>query len=1027
MTPAGAGQSAIRKQAARRKLLTVLFADIVDSTRLVSARDPEDADQILRAILAPVIDAIHRYGGTVAQMLGDGVMAVFGAPVALEDHALRACLAAQDIAANGSITMGRGEPLRFSMRVGVAAGEVLAQVVETGVWSDYRTVGETVHLAAKLQQRAIPGQILLSRDVVDLVPVGLRVVPAGRITLADGARPQPVHALQAVQAGRQTAMDLLWSRPGPFVGRQRELHTLTTALVSAADGHGAITLIEGDAGIGKSRLVSEMLRTGDIARWHVLHWPQLSIRPMGEPDDLERVARSLIALTDGRTEDAGRAWLCATAADRAGALAGAALQDLLGMDVTDPGWHGLPPAERLALAVDGLVAVLTALSHTQPLLILVEDAHWAGIGIARLLDALTPATAQAPIHVVVTSRPESGAWQPRPETRRIRLDTLPETAVQTYLDRTLGTDPSLAELKAMVTSRGQGIPLYLIESLRVLVDSGVIEGHSGRYRRSGRVGRIELPASVRGLLSSRIEALPDRLLLLLWQAAVIGPTVDVELLRELDEDSARPMDALIAALGELEEAGFLHRTRLVPNLEYSFRHALVQEVAYSQLTRERRRDWHSRIVHALRCRHDHDLPGRLDLLAHHAFQAGNWPLAYLYGLHAGRRAEGRSKPDDASRFYTDALAALEHLEPSRRILLRRIDLSIALTRAMLPRGIRQAEDHLRRAGELAAQVGDPVRLARASSVHASYLWSHGDLDEAVHLSRVGLTALEARDCPETRIQLLIRMAGFLTDQGEFREARDALLEADSMIGPSRQYDHFGMAIAGSVGAKALLGRVLAELGDHDGALRTAEQAYAIAEDSRHIFSKVIAGVYFGWTLLALDQPRPALPVLEDTLAICDAIRSPLHVPKLLGASGYAHTLLGDSEKGLPMLKRSLEIYRSNGLRLYTRQVQLWQARALLHAGQPAGALSEARAALADARDTHQRGYEAWATWVIAEATRALTGDAAATRRHARHARTLADSCGMRLLVAQCDGTLAGCDTSVSRGTAGVLLRAKSRT
>lgn len=1004
MTPAGAGrQGGIGKQTASRKLLTVLFADIVESTRLVSGRDPEDADHILRSILAPVIDSIHRYGGTVAQMLGDGVMAVFGAPVALEDHALRACLAAQDIAANTSITIDGGAALRFSMRVGAAAGEVVAQVVETGMWTDYRTVGETVHLAAKLQQRAIPGQILLSRDVVDLVPVGLRVVPAGRFALAAEARPQPVYALQAVQAGRRTAMDLLWSRPGPFVGRQRELNGLTAVLASAGHGRGAVTVIEGEAGIGKSRLVSEVLRTGDMACRHVLHWPQQPIRTMGEPDDLERVAQGLIALTDGRTEDAGRAWLAAAAAQRAGALAGAAVQELLGMAPADPVWSSLPPAERLTLAVDGLVGALEALAETQPLLILVEDVHWAGTGIARLLDALEPVTGRAPIHVIATTRPEAGPWRPPSSARRIRLDTLGETAVQTYLDRTLGTDPSLAELKSLVASRGQGIPLYLIESLRVLVDSGAIEGHSGRYRRSGRVTRIDLPPSVRGLLSSRIEALPERLQHLLLKAAAIGPTVDVDLLRDLADF---PADAVTTALADLEEAGFVHRTRLIPNLEYGFRHALVQEVAYSQLTREQRRDWHSRIVQALRRRHDHDLPGRLDLLAHHAFQAGNWPLAYVYGLRAGRRAERRSKPDDASRFYTDALAALERLEPSHRVLLRRIDLSIALTRAMLPRGIRQGEEHLRRAGELAAQAGDPVRVARAASVHASYLWSHGDLEEAVRLSRAGLAALEARDCPQTRIQLLIRMAGFLTDQGDFREARDALMVADSMIPPERQYDHFGMAIAGSVGAKALLGRVLAELGDEAGALRTAEQAYAIAEDSGHVFSKVIAGVYFGWTLLILGHARPALPVLENTLGICAAIRSPLHVPKLLGSSGYAHALLGDTDTGLPLLKRSLEIYRSNGLRLYTRQVQLWQARALLLAGQPATALSEARTVLADTRATRQRGYEAWAAWLVAESSLALTRDPGTTRRHARRARTIADACDMTLLSTLCDTTIA---------------------
>lgn len=960
--PSGAavGRGAVRGTPAERKVVTLLFADIVESSAMVSGRDPEDADSALLSILQVLADAVGRYNGTVAQMLGDGMMAVFGAPSALEDHALRACLAAQDIA-RAAI-----ESDTFKVRVGISSGEVVAQIVESGVWSDYRTVGETVHIAAKLQQRAKPNSVLLSQETLDLVPTGLVVHADGTLRLAAGAEPVPVYALESARAMRRTAMDLLSSDGTLFVGRAGELALLNDALRQAEDGSGRLILLTGEAGIGKSRLTGELTRGPQAARFGLLNWPQYPIRRLGEPDDLEAVARSLAFMVAGRVD--GRAVsLVAAAAERGGGeLAAEAMRELLGVPSVHPLWSGLDPAQRADFSIEGLVAAVADLSFERPLLILVEDAHWARGLTPRLLNALADAVEDSRVVVLVTSRPDfSDGWTPPDSVPQVALNPLDGALIEEFLDHWLGFHPSVADLKARVAAQSEGFPLYLEESLRALESAGVIVGSPGRYEAGDADAKLLLPPTVHGLLASRIDRLEPIARRTLLHAAVIGPSVDLELLRQI---APVPSSDLPDILTRLESEGFLTRSRLLPNLETSFRHAMVQEVAYATMTRRERQPLHGRILRALRARHERDLPGRTELMAHHAFLAEDWPAACAYGRRAGQRAEAHCKHADAGRFYHNALKALDQLPDTRRYAQRRIDLWIAIPRILLPQGGRGADDMLELARALAQDLGDRGRYARASSLLASFQWVYGDLESAKTLSLEALAALECVAGRESRIQLIVRLAGALAEQGNFSEADAALRDANDAISDRDSYGRYGLTVIAAVCIASYRSRCVAELGDSEEALRLAGASVDLAEESGHAFSIALANLHLGLANLICQKYENAVKPLKAALTVMETIRLYVYQPLTLGALGFAMTQTGTTgEDGTALLHASLEHARMLKIFRHEPQILIWTAESSLTSKCYDNAVAYATEASVNARSAGQSADEAWACLTLAKA------------------------------------------------------------
>ncbi|CAO3458104.1 ATP-binding protein, partial [Azospirillum largimobile] len=1001
----GPGQDASRLSADKpreRKVVTAMFVDIVRSSAMVAGRDPEDADDLLLSILNRVTEAVPRFEGTVTQMLGDGFLATFGAPGAKEDHALRACLAAQDILSATRDEQGR--PI-FHIRIGISSGDAVAHVVTNGLWTDYRAVGECVHMAAKLQQRAAPDTAQLTRDTLDLIPVGVAVRPMGSLRLSEEVEPMPAFLLDGARAVRRTATDLLSATNAPCVGREQEVAALFAMADAVEGGTPVQLLLQGEAGIGKSRLVGEFLRDPRSRRWTLLQWPQMPIRRLADPDDLEAVALSLAEQVAGCASEQGIDWVCEAAGRRSGSLAGDAVRTLFGRPSLDPLWTGLDAAQHLSLGIEGLVGATLELAAPfrrpdgaepageamdgvvgRPLLVLVEDAHWARPVMVRLLERLAEALpgSGSRLLLLATRRPpplgpesQEQGWNGRPGGRRMELGMLSAEQVQSFLAHWLGPDWSLVELKAQVAARCQGVPLYLEEVLRTLEATNAIEGTPGAYRLIDPLVVHKLPRTLHALLAERMDLMTLERRRLLMNAAVIGTTFDVGLLQAL---TGMPMMKLSDCLAYLERTGFVLRTRLLPNLEYSFKHALIQEVAYATLTKSDRRALHARVLEALRHRRDHDLPNRLDLLAHHAFMAENWPVAHLFGRRAGVRAELRSRLEDASRHYRNALDALNRCPDTPRNRLRRIDGSIALARANLPRGLTNTADFLDQARQLSLSIPDVRRYARASSMLAAVEWAHGNIDDAIQYSEQGLKADDGKFDLNTRIQLLVRFGGVLAEKGRFADSCRTLGIARKMLITTQRRERFGLATIGEVGVLANLARSLAEIGNDVEATSAAVSAAEAAEASMHNFSRLFAYEHLGLVHLLLGNHADALPSIKVALELCGAINSRLHRAFLLGASGYAQVLGGRISDGIHWFEESLIVARSEKANAYIHQVHLWFGETCLMIGDFSKARRQALLVQDSAQRTGRIGYLTKARALAAESLFVETrGDAGATR------------------------------------------------
>ncbi|SMF91111.1 AAA ATPase domain-containing protein [Azospirillum oryzae] len=1007
-----------------RKVVTAMFVDIVRSSAIVAGRDPEDADDLLLSILDRVTEAVPRFEGTVTQMLGDGFLATFGAPGAKEDHALRACLAAQDILS--ATRDENGKPL-FQIRIGISSGDAVTHVVTNGLWTDYRAVGECVHMAAKLQQRAASDTAQLSRDTLDLIPVGVTARPMGSLRLSDEVEPMPAFLLDGARAVRRTATDLLSATDAPYVGREQEVATLFAIADSVEAGAPAQLLLQGDAGIGKSRLVGEFLRDPRSRRWTLLQWPQMPIRRLADPDDLEAVALSLAEQVAGRASEEGVGWVCAAAGRRSGSLAGDAVRALFGLPGLDPLWSGLDAAQRLSLGIEGLVGATLELAAPvpahdgaetdgegvvgRPLLVLVEDAHWARPVMVRLLDRLAEALpgSGSRLLLLATRRPpplgpesrEQG-WNGRPGGRRMELGMLSPDQVQRFLAHWLGPDWSLVELKTQVATRCQGVPLYLEEVLRTLETANAIEGSPGSYRLIDPLVVDKLPRTLHALLGERMDLMTLERRRLLMNAAVIGTTFDVGLLQAL---TCLPMPVLSDTLAYLERAGFVLRTRLLPNLEYSFKHALIQEVAYATLTKSDRRALHARVLEALRHRRDADLPNRLDLLAHHAFKAENWPAAHLFGRRAGVRAELRSRLEDASRHYRNALTALDRCLDTPRNRLRRIDTSISLSRARMPRGFTDTGPLLNETRNLSLTLGDPRRYARVSSMLAAVEWSNGNIDKAVQYSREGLAANDGSFDRKTQIQLLGRLGGILAEKGHYLEGRNLLRSARKMLPNNCLHERFGLAVVAKVGICANLARNCAEIDLECEAISMAIDAVVAADASNHNFSRLYAYEHIGWTYLLLGNPIQSMPYLESALELCESIHSKLHKPFLMGAVAYANALTGRINDGLALFQQGLAIAEQERVNAYISQVHLWLAETHLLAGAPEQARIRAAFVRKSASETARLGYLAKAEALEAEVNFIMHNSLGETKKRLEIAEKNARALSLIRIADRCSRTL----------------------
>ena len=585
-----------------RKQVTVLFADLKGSTELIRDLDPEAAQTLLDPALQCMMDAVHRFEGTVNQVLGDGIMALFGAPVAHEDHAVRACyagLAMQAAMRRYAEEVRRSHGLEMQMRVGLNSGEVVVRAIGNDLHMDYSAVGQTTHLAARMEQLATPGSIRLTAATLRLVEGLVQVNALGRFPVRGLPEPVEVFELVGASAVRRRLQAAAARGLTRFVGRQQELAALQQALEQAGAGHGQIVAVVGEAGVGKSRLVYEFVHSHHTPGWSVLESASVSYgkaTPYFPVIDLLKRYSHIDDHDDTRTI---RAKLTGQVLTLDAALQDVipALLSLLDALPDDSPFRQLDPAQRRQRTLTALKRVLLRESQVQPLLLVCEDLHWIDTETQALLDSLVESLPTAQILLLVNYRPEyQHGWGSKTYYTQLRLDPLPPMSADEFLHALLGDDASLQPLTPLLIARTEGNPFFLEESVRTLVETGVLQGERGAYHLGQALQTIQVPATVQAVLAARIDRLPPEEKGLLQTAAVIGNEVPLPLLQAIAD---MPEEVLHRSLAHLQATEFLYETRLFPECEYTFKHALTHEVAYGGLLQERRRALHARIVEAL--------------------------------------------------------------------------------------------------------------------------------------------------------------------------------------------------------------------------------------------------------------------------------------------------------------------------------------------------------------------------------------------------------------------------------------------
>jgi class 3 adenylate cyclase/tetratricopeptide (TPR) repeat protein len=924
--------------AGERKQVTVLFADLKSSTEMLAERDPEEGRRLLDPVLEHMMESVHHFEGTVSQVLGDGIMALFGAPLAHEDHAVRACRAAllmqERVTAYGD-AMQRAHGVPVQIRVGLNSGEVVVRSVESDLRMDYTAIGPTTLLAARMEQMAKPGTVLLTAETLRLVEGYVRVKPLGALTVRGFA--DPVEVFELVGAGvARTRLQVAAARGlTRFVGRKGELDALRSAADRAAAGQGGVVALVGEPGVGKSRLVWEFARSHRTHGWRVLEAIAVSygtatpylpvidllrmyfeIEPRDEPRRLrEKVLGKLLAL------------------DRSLEPAIPVVLGLLGVGADAQDADGSEAAQRRQDVLEALGAMFLRESEVQPMLVVVEDLHWSDRETLAILDGLVDRLQGARVLLLVNYRPEHRhGWVGKPHYAPLRIDALTGAPVAELLDVLLGRDPTVEPLKRLLIERTQGNPFFVEESVQALEETQALAGTRGAYQLVRPLPTLHVPITVQAVLAARIDRLSPEDKRTLQSAAAIGRTVPLPLLAAV---TGLADSALRSGLERLQSAEFLYDTALFPVPEYAFKHPLTIEVAYSSLLLEERRALHLRIVDAFEALHPERVSERADWLAHHAFRAEAWPKALVYLRRAG--------------------AGLPDLDAA-----------------------------------ILGGADSPTRL-----------WWSGEHERALRAAERELAVAASFGNFGLRVVSRFRLGQIHFSLGDYGRAAEALRGNVGALEGDLRTDRVGMVGLPSVFSRAWLAWCLAEQGAFDEAVAIGEEAVQIAESVEHAYSLSVADFGLGAVHLIRGDLERAAAVLERSVVLA-RVHDASPVRPFAGALlGAAYARAGRAAQALSHLEQAVQQAAVLKLAAHQAIRLVWLAEAVFASGDRDRAASLAERALALAREHRERGHEAYALRLVAEVQAAGGTHLAEAREHFALALHLAETLQMRPLVVRC--------------------------
>jgi class 3 adenylate cyclase/tetratricopeptide (TPR) repeat protein len=885
---------------AEHKFVTILFADIVGSTKLISDLEPEEASAILDPVLQEMVRAVHKRGGVIAQFQGDAIMALFGAPLAQEDHAINACRAALDI------RMLATDP-RVQTRIGLNSGEIALRVIRNAGFVEYDAVGVSVHIAARMEQAAQPKSITITDTTKRLLGAKFALRSLGSLPVKgapDGNLPA-FEVIGEVSDRRRGSANTGYDR-GPFINRTAEMATLREAAAAAA-GRGQVVAISGHAGLGKSRLVHELAASLEEAGWLTLETSVAGEEKGPSYGPFVRVLCDCLGTElDGQHTPVAQQLETSLAKARPQFVELLApLLALLGAEIEEPSWNVLSPAVRRRRILEAFATVVRHTAARQKLLLVAENVHWLDRESESLLEYLIKELSNQSVLVVATYRPGyKERWKRSTSYRGIKVKPLSQTDCSRLLDAKLGVDPSLSEVKAQLVARTQGVPLFVEEMVKSLSETAVLHGESGNFRTGAEVIKLKIPDGVRPVLAARIDRLPAEPKEILQVAAAIGSEFRLPLLAAARSCSVAQ---LVPHLEVLEAGDFIVARKGKVGDRFAFRHVLVQEVTYRSLLSTKRQRIHAAIAVAIEKLYPQRLKEESEVLARHCLEGQLWDRAVTHLRVAARKAIDHAAHPEAIRSVEQALDVLNKIpERGRQNIESEIELRLLLRESLGALGrYDQWLANMDVAERLATELGDDVRIL---AIRVARLHLH---NVRTDIRRAIIVCQDAQDMARAQgdSQRIVAAAYFQSQaqnwHGEFRAAIACLQNLQPILDSLPPDARCGMTGTATVMCHAQLAPSHAWLGEFSKALVHARTAWRLADQTKREFDRAVACFGYGTTLVLQGAFDRAAEILERGLAATERAEIPLLFEALAGPLSYAHLNNGNTGSALLLSEQLL--------------------------------------------------------------------------------------------------------------------------
>jgi class 3 adenylate cyclase/tetratricopeptide (TPR) repeat protein len=996
-----------------RKAVTVLFCDVVGSTNLAERLGAEGMHALLNRLFDMALAEVHRFEGTINQFLGDGFMALFGAPVAHEDHARRAVLAALGIQKSigaRPIEVEDGPAISLQLRVGVHTGFVVVGAIGDNLRMDYTAVGDTTHLAARLQQQAAPGTIVVSEATARLVRGYVELEPQGHAEIRGLSAPVPIY--RATGAGsRRSPLEIDERSLSRFVGRGRELEALRDLLTEAQEGHGQVIGLVGEPGVGKSRLLFELRRILYEQGVTYIEGRCLSFGGAIPYLPMLDVVRGACGVVDAdlpeSVADKVRTALASVAMDSHSA---AALLHALGVKAgPEESIDGLAPEIIKARTFEAVRQLLFRMSRRTAMLLAIEDLHWIDRSSEELLGTLVDGLAGAPIMVVATYRPGyRPGWLDKSYATQISLGHLARADSRAVVHSVL-RDAGDA-VTQVILDKAEGNPFFLEELARALGDD------------AAGSGELRVPDTVHGVLTARIDRLSDGSKRLLQTAAIVGRAFSLPLLSAVWGSAASP-----AQLDELTRHEFIYERSGSDEPTYVFKHALTQDVAESTILAPRRRELHQRAADGLVALYPDRRRELAPILAHHYFEAAAWPLACEHATRAAEAAAAAYANREALARYDQALVAAARgvVSDGERM---RLHAARGTVHAVLG-----AFDPARADLEIALAVAETANDTRARATFLSALaalWGgHKDYARGGELARSAVRVAEESDDRRVLAEALVQLGLMHVNAARMRESSEVLERAlaifrdlDDDRGLAETLDVLAMVVgirghadmAIRYGDEALqrfraLGDRTREpslltnngfwrlyAGDPAGAEPFQHEGLRAAIELGARAAEAYARTSIAWTHDFVGEYAQALREAETGHAIAREIGHVEWTVAALSILGRVHTACGDPSGGRALHEEMLALARElTGLWMSSALCMLGED--LFRLGDEATALRHIEEGMAAAGDATEFSVAGLLTRVEIHLAR---GEAREALRLARHVQTMAPEYRVHLLDAR---------------------------